>query len=1199
MLSTVDVIQPQPVIRINHRVSTTSQDNATQLLTAWQPPPQLTCVLHVDATGRIQHAEGQIHELFGIADIRNGDLAAYLRSPGKELRLAAWLAQTQTEKLVLRAQLLCGPGQFTPVELRASYQGNGLHLLNIRSIFQEIVYEFAGQQVTILEMLAHGRPQSEILTRLIMLIEDVMPGAIGSILLLNRATNCFVHGAAPHLPETYTASINGLPSGPDVGSCGAALHKRQRTVVTDIATDPLWADYRHYILPFGFQACWSTPFFAEDGTSLGAFGIYYREKRAPYPHEIAIVDAASHLASVVVSHTINQQRLQNALTALQQSEDRLQTTFDFLNDAIFVHDHQTGAIVDANQRAVEMYGWTKQELLRFTIGDLSAGTRPYSQQDALDWIRRAENDGPQLFEWRARDRNSRLFWVEVNLRYARIGAQQRVLVTVRDISARKLIEERLELALRGTDLSLWDWDIPSGTVSIGERWLTALGYSQDDLPNTVETWRKLLHPEDSPATEKAIAEHFSGRTDRYDVEFRLLHKNGTWKWVHTRGRVVEWSADGKPLRMTGSHLDIHVRKTAEERIRENQRVLETLLGNLVGMAYRCRIDEYWTMEFVSQGCLPLTGYKPEDIVNNRRISYEELTHPEDRQMVRDTIYAALEQGRQFELAYRITKADSMIRTVWERGIGIRSPDGKLEFLEGFITDITDIQHSQAMLAEQAALLDRAQDAIIVRDLLGIITFWNQGATRVYGWTREEATGKRVLDLFYREESPYLDSMQELLTKGEWAGEQQHITNTGREIAIEGRWTLLRDQRGNPKSVLSINTDITEKKRLEAQFLRAQRMESIGTLAGGIAHDLNNVLAPIIMSIDLLKLSSRSTEELELLSQMETSAHRGADLVRQVLSFARGVGGRRVTTNPSHLIRDIVKIMKETFPRSITIKTHRSDDLWMVSGDPTQLHQVLLNLCVNARDAMAEGGTLSILAENIDVSDAMAGQMENALPGNYVRFIVEDTGSGIPTDILGKIFEPFFTTKEIGKGTGLGLSTAMAIVRSHGGFIQVESQPDQGTTFYVYLPSSNLSLEPDLPLRPSNVPCGNGEFVLIVDDESSVRSVLKNMLTTFGYQVILAENGATALALYEKEKHRISVIITDMMMPVMDGATMIAAIRKMAPHLPIIACSGLYEQTSIGRATAAGVNHFLAKPYTVETILRTLHEVLISKPSSCS
>jgi len=1041
-------------------------------ISRWQPPPILSCFLHVNHAGVIQHAEGDLKDLFGLQNLQNIELAPQLKWSGvPPPDLADWLAQSHTQKMALRTQLQSRPGEFTPVELQATYQGNGVYLIGIRSTFTEIVHQFTAQEVGILELLARGRPQSEILTRLILLIEDVLPGTTGSILLLNPQTQTFQQGVAPSLPEQYNQLLEGVKIGPKVGSCGSALYHGRRTVVKDISTDPLWADYRQLVLPLGFQACWSTPFFSEAGTTLGTFGIYYREQRTPLPYEMAILDAASHLAAVVISHFLNQRRLEDTMTALKQSEDRL------------------------------------------------------------------------------------------------------------------------DLALRGTGLGIWDWNLKTGQVILGDRWLSMLGYAANELPHAFSTWEELLHPDDAARAKQALAEHHEGKTSLYDVQFRLRTKDGSWRWVQAWGRVMEFTADGQPLRMTGTHQDIHERRCAQERVQENQRVLETLLSNLVGMAYRCRIDEHWTMEFISQGCVQLTGYQSEEIVGNKHISYEEITHPEDRKRVRDEVYESLELGRQFDLNYRIIKADGTVRTVWERGIGIRSADGNLEFLEGFITDITDNQGAQAKIAEQAALLDRAQDAIIVRDLQGIVTYWNQGATRLYGWTSEEASGRPVLDLFYREGTAYLNAMKVLLKAGEWSGELLQFNRANREITVESRWTLLRDEKGNPKSILTINTDVTEKKRIEAQFLRAQRMESIGTLAGGIAHDLNNVLAPIIMSIDLLRLSVNDKQDIELLDQMNASAHHGASLVQQVLSFARGVEGRRVSINPSYLIKDVLKIMKDTFPKSITIKSHRSADLGMISGDPTQLHQVLLNLSVNARDAMPQGGTLTLRAENVKIDEAMAANMENATPGNFVCLIVEDTGTGISTEVQEKIFEPFFTTKEIGKGTGLGLSTVLAIVRSHGGFISIESALEKGTKFMVYLRTSNQPAEPLTSQVPTSIPREQGECILIVDDEPSVRSVLKNTLKAYGYEVLTAENGMAAIAVYKKEGNRIRAIVTDMMMPVMDGPTMITTLSQLNAPQPIIASSGLNESINIAKATAAGVDHFLAKPYTAETILRAVHEVI--------
>ncbi len=298
----------------------------------------------------------------------------------------------------------------------------------------------------------------------------------------------------------------------------------------------------------------------------------------------------------------------------------------------------------------------------------------------------------------------------------------------------------------------------------------------------------------------------------------------------------------------------------------------------------------------------------------------------------------------------------------------------------------------------------------------------------------------------------------MLANGEWSGELHHFTKNRREIVVEARLTLIRDKEGNPKSILGINTDVTEKKIIETQFLRAQRMESIGTLAGGIAHDLNNILTPILMSIDTLKTKTFDPQAIKMLESVGVSAKRGADIVRQVLTFARGIQGERIEIQPKHLLQDIEMIIKDIFPKDIRLLMSIPEESWTIQGDPTQMHQVLLNLCLNARDAMPDGGDLRLCIEHCVLNEQYAVTNLQAKPGRYVKFSVIDQGTGIPREILDKIFEPFFTTKDINKGTGLGLSTVSAIVKSHGGVINVYSEPGNGTSFHVYLPAMETSGE---------------------------------------------------------------------------------------------------------------------------------------------
>jgi two-component system cell cycle sensor histidine kinase/response regulator CckA len=507
-----------------------------------------------------------------------------------------------------------------------------------------------------------------------------------------------------------------------------------------------------------------------------------------------------------------------------------------------------------------------------------------------------------------------------------------------------------------------------------------------------------------------------------------------------------------------------------------------------------------------------------------------------------------------------------------------------------------LAESESRIREQAALIHEARDAILVFDLEGKITFWNKGAERMHGWTASEVLGRQVREFLHENPTRFEEAWLSLKRAGEWAGEMSKLSRDGRELLTDTRLTLVHDEAGNPKAVLSISTDITERKKLESKLLRVQRMESIGALAGGIAHDLNNVLAPVLMSADMLGERLEDPDAKALVQTISESARRGAEMVRQVLTFARGVESNRAAVDPRYLIADVARIFEDTFLKSIQIRTRLEQDVWSVIGDRTQLHQVLMNLGINARDAMPQGGELSIIASNVVFDATQASMSPEARPGPYVVFAVADSGSGISPDIIEKIFDPFFTTKPVGEGTGLGLATVQGIVKSHGGFVNVYSEPGRGTTFRVYLPARQFDGARSAETRAANLPRGNGELVLVVDDEASIRQITRYTLEAFGYRTLLARDGTEALALYAEHRMQIAVVLTDMMMPIMDGNVTIRALKAMNPNVRTIAASGLGSESQCRAATVAGCNHFLPKPYTAEAVLEALHSVLHPEPS---
>ena len=727
-----------------------------------------------------------------------------------------------------------------------------------------------------------------------------------------------------------------------------------------------------------------------------------------------------------------------------------------------------------------------------------------------------------------------------------------------------------------------------------------------DLDSTITSWNrgaeKLFGYTASEMVGASIIRLIPA--DRQDEENHILGKIRAGESVEhfetlrqtKDGRLIDVSvtaspikdATGKPIGVSKVARDITERRLTEKELyRERDfisAVVDTVGSLVVVLDRQARIVRF------NRACEQMTGFSFAEAQGQNLIDL--VIMPEERGSTKREFenLCAGQFPNTFENHWLTRNGEPRV-IAWSN-TALVDAAGAVEYVIATGTDITERKRAEEQIVEQAAFLDKARDAILVRDLEGKILFWNNGAERVYGWPRQDVIGRNIGELLYTSPKKFAEVNGLTITQGEWSGELQHLTKDHREITIEARWTLIRDNEGNPKSVLAINTDITERKKIEAQFMRAQRMESIGTLAGGIAHDLNNILAPIMMSIELLKSDSDNPQTTKILETIEVSAKRGADIVRQVLSFARGLEGQRVEVQPKHLLNDLASIIKDTFPKDIRLQFSVPNDMWTILADPTQVHQILLNLCVNARDAMPNGGDLTVGVENCVLDDQYAAMHIQAKPGRYVIISVTDSGMGMPPEVIDKIFEPFFTTKELNKGTGLGLSTVIAIVKGHDGIVNVYSELGKGTTFKVYLPAIKTASEGRKEQSDAaSLPRGNGETILVVDDEASVLTITGQTLQAFGYRILTATDGAHALGVYAENKNQIAVVLTDMMMPVMDGPSMIHALIRMNPAVKIIAASGLDANGGVARASGAGIKYFLTKPYTAGTLLKSVRAIL--------
>ena len=505
-----------------------------------------------------------------------------------------------------------------------------------------------------------------------------------------------------------------------------------------------------------------------------------------------------------------------------------------------------------------------------------------------------------------------------------------------------------------------------------------------------------------------------------------------------------------------------------------------------------------------------------------------------------------------------------------------------EELEQYKNDLEKIVEERTrQLTEQAQLLDKAHEAISVRDLEGKIIYWNKGAERMYGWTSSEALGRKITELV-KDQAQYGNALKELVSEGEWGGELK-VAKDGKDMIIDSHWTLVD---GELKQIMAIDSDITERKSLETQLLRAQRLESLGTLAGGIAHDIRNIITPVTLGLDMLDKKVADEEDHMMVALLQKNLQRGTDLTKQILTFARGTEIERKPIEIPKLVYDVEKILKETFPKTITVEKQSDSNISVIEGDSSQLHQVLINLCINARDAMPYGGRLNIIAKNETVDEHFAAHHPEAKAGQYASIEIADSGIGMRPEVMERLFEPFFTTKKQGEGTGLGLSTARSIVKSHGGFINVYSEVGKGSSFKLYLPAAKPGSDQQPEGQAASLIRGSGQTVLVVDDEELIRMTAIAALQSNGYRALGASDGAEALSVYVQNDAAIKIVLLDMSMPLMDGEATMRALRKISPGLKIIGMSGLMDSGKY-ETTLDMANAFISKPFTAEKLLRMI------------
>lgn len=751
----------------------------------------------------------------------------------------------------------------------------------------------------------------------------------------------------------------------------------------------------------------------------------------------------------------------------------------------------------------------------------------------------------------------------------------------RELAAR---ESELQLAIEAAGLGTFEWDMRTGAIVWSDRANAIWGFAPGEFPGTLKAAQLRVHIDDQAGLKTAI-KAATQQQQTFDQNFRVLWPDQSVHWLQAKGRFV-FAPDGKPVLTRGVFMDQTARHEAEQ-------LVEDALANLRAIVQASPIgilcyDEHGQATMANEAAARLVGASVPELLQQ---NFHRIDSWRQSGLYEIATRALREcRNEHFETRFVTTFG----RAVHFSGHFVPLPRGTVLHLLFLFTDISSRIRDEASMRLQIAALNAAANTVVITDREGTIVWVNEAFTRTTGYTPLEVIGQnpRVLKSGRHPTEFYRSMWQTIQAGAVWHGEIHNRRKNGTDFTEDVMITPVRDPSGNLTHFIAIKQDITERKQLEQRFLRAQRLEGIGLLAGGIAHDLNNVLAPILMAAELMRMQATDPRSIDQLDVMLRSAKRGADIVKQVLTFARGVEGERIPLDPKHIIREMYRLARETFPRSIRVKLELPPTLQTILGDPTQLHQALLNLCVNARDAMPDGGELLLTAANLDIDEATARLHFQPKPGPHVVIQIKDSGTGIPPELIDRIFEPFFTTKETGKGTGLGLSTVVGIVRSHGGFLTVTSEPRRGSCFCLHLPASSTPVAPTAPQPTALPPRAQGERILVVDDEPAILQMTRKILENHGYRVLTAPDGAAGLSELARRVDDVRLVLTDLRMPFMDGLQFSRAARRLVPETRIVLCTGAAEHSLSQEDLAAlGLGRALDKPCNRETLLRRIHEEL--------
>lgn len=789
-----------------------------------------------------------------------------------------------------------------------------------------------------------------------------------------------------------------------------------------------------------------------------------------------------------------------------------------------------------------------------------------------------------------------LFLAVIWRNYLLSAAKQRL---EKEVCHRKQIEEelrrnkeRFDLAVDGTKDGLWDWDLETNEAYYSDRFARMLGYEPEELPYTSAAWSDQLHPDDRKKAFAQLQAYLDGKTEVYESTFRMRTKSGEYRWITGRGRCVR--ENGKPIRMVGFNTDITKRKKAEIELQKSEEKWKNILINTpqVGITLNPKAE----IIFANAQFLKLTGWKEAEVIGQ---NWFDMFIPDNiREEVRNVFLTTMKQKNTSGLSTYENKIldrfGSVFDVAWSNVL-TKNDQGNIVDITCLGIDLTERKKGEK---ELQASEDKFSKAFYRSPLLMTISKIDNGRylevneefCRKTGYDKNDVIGKTSVEIGFISPKDRLRIIQELDNSGRVSELELKLTKKDGS-SIVCLYSGERIEIGGQNRLLSIAVDLTEWKKMEKRIQDSQKMDSMGNLAGGIAHDFNNILFPIIgMSEMLLEDLPSGSGEKDNAKEILKAGKRGRDLVKQILTFSRQSEHKMMPTRIQNVLKEVMKLSRSTIPTYIEIKQDIHQNCGMVLADPSQIHQIGMNIMTNAYHAIEDtGGTISV-----SLKQKVIGQQEsvdiNISPGVYVVLSISDTGQGMSKELIGKIFDPYFTTKKQGKGTGLGLAVVYGIVKDHGGHIEIYSEIDEGSKFDIYFPLME-KLKDTASLPMADVFQGGHERILVVDDEESIAKLEKQMLERMGYTVTSRLHSVEALEAFKANPSSFDLVVTDMNMPNIPGDVLARKIKSIRSDVPIVICTGFSERIHEHNFEHTGIDGLLMKPIITSELAKVVRKVL--------